>query len=273
MADEEQKDTKLLVDDEEHIQIKDLNRINTLKDNDLLPIDDGFASINAITFANFLKTVKDKTFKGEGLSYFKQVIKDTIASELASNPNFVANLYSSILSKLINNESSSISSLFSKIQKELIRSISSYSLVKSDKLVIMSDSDELQKTSIPNQLLGIPSDFTIKKKSSKDSYFYSYEYRKEALLVDLKDNKSVTLHCSKDDDDEPVYLDIFLNIHTGSIDNERHIYLKYTDESQKNTAYYLYTSQVRMIAPLYTGWYMQKQSYISGNPVPSFLKI
>ncbi len=79
---------KLLIDEEETIQIKDLNRVNEVKNTDLLLLDDGVSSSKAITYENFLKTTKDKTFKGEGLSYFKEIIKSTIAEELAGNTSF-----------------------------------------------------------------------------------------------------------------------------------------------------------------------------------------
>ncbi len=55
---------KLLINEEETVQIKDLNRVNDVKDTDLLLLDAGVASSNAITCENFLKTTKDKTSKG-----------------------------------------------------------------------------------------------------------------------------------------------------------------------------------------------------------------
>ncbi|ACL34743.1 DUF685 domain-containing protein [Borreliella garinii] len=62
---------KLLIDKEETVQIKDLNRVNDVKNTDLLLLDDGVASSNAITYKNFLKTTKDKTFKGGGARLFQ----------------------------------------------------------------------------------------------------------------------------------------------------------------------------------------------------------
>lgn len=44
---------KLLIDEEETVQIKDLNRVSDAKDTDLLLLDDGIASSNAITCENF----------------------------------------------------------------------------------------------------------------------------------------------------------------------------------------------------------------------------
>ncbi|MCR8910331.1 DUF685 domain-containing protein, partial [Borreliella burgdorferi] len=47
MADDQDK---LLIDEEETVQIKDLNRVKIVNNNDLLLLDDGVASSNAITF-------------------------------------------------------------------------------------------------------------------------------------------------------------------------------------------------------------------------------
>ncbi|MCR8910309.1 DUF685 domain-containing protein, partial [Borreliella burgdorferi 297] len=66
------------------VSLKGVDRVKIVNNNDLLLLDDGFASSNAITFKDFLETTKDKTFKGEGLSYFKEIIKSTIAEELAA---------------------------------------------------------------------------------------------------------------------------------------------------------------------------------------------
>ncbi|MCR8910329.1 DUF685 domain-containing protein, partial [Borreliella burgdorferi 297] len=83
------------------------------------------ASSNAITFKDFLETTKDKTFKGEGLSYFKEIIKSTIAEELAANTDFVETIYTKIINKLINNDSTNLSSLYRKIRSSLESGISS----------------------------------------------------------------------------------------------------------------------------------------------------
>ncbi len=61
MADDQEK---LLIDKEETVQIKDLNKVTTVNNTDLLLLDDGAASSNAITFKNFLKTINHQTFKG-----------------------------------------------------------------------------------------------------------------------------------------------------------------------------------------------------------------
>ncbi|EEF84084.1 DUF685 domain-containing protein, partial [Borreliella spielmanii] len=145
MAGEEEK---LLIDEEETVQIKDLNKVTTVNNNDLLLLDDGVASSNAITYENFLKTTKDKTFKGEGLGYFKEVIKSTIAEELAADTSFVEKIYANIIDKLISNNSDKLSSLFSKIKSRLTDSISSATLSKYDDLLIMSSST-IQKTPVP----------------------------------------------------------------------------------------------------------------------------
>nr|WP_234928977.1 DUF685 domain-containing protein [Borreliella garinii] len=57
---------KLLIDEEETVQIKDLNRANDVKDTDLLLLGDRVSSSNAIAYENFLKTTKDKPLRGRG---------------------------------------------------------------------------------------------------------------------------------------------------------------------------------------------------------------
>ncbi len=90
MADDQDK---LLIDEQETVQIKDLNKVTTVNNTDLLLLDDGAASSNAITFKNFLKTVNHQTFKGEELGYFKEIIKSTIATELAADNDFIKSIY------------------------------------------------------------------------------------------------------------------------------------------------------------------------------------
>ncbi|AWG43345.1 hypothetical protein CR532_05300 (plasmid) [Candidatus Borreliella tachyglossi] len=267
---------KLLVDEIDTIQIKDLNRVASVNNSDLLPVDDGIANLNAITFENFLKTVKDKTFRGEGLGEFKQVIKSTIASELANDDSFVNRVYSSILSKILNNQSSSISNLFSKIESELKRSIKAYSkMSSSDKLLIMSSYNELQKVPPPKQIMGIPSSFTIQRASNKSRYLYPYEYTRKSLILDLINNKEVTLMFDDDDRDEAVYLDIFLSVETGTVDNERSVYTKYSDETGKLKVFHLHSRNVKFMISLFSGWYMHER--VPGTTavgyVPLLLKI
>ncbi len=144
---------KLLIDEEETIQIKDLNRVNEVKNTDLLLLDDGVSSSKAITYENFLKTTKDKTFKGEGLSYFKEIIKSTIAEELAGNTSFIEKIYTQIIEKLINNDSTNISNLFSKIKSELTNSILTSTLTEHDELLIMYSSKIIQKHPFLNNCL------------------------------------------------------------------------------------------------------------------------
>uniref|UniRef100_UPI001BFFEC19 DUF685 domain-containing protein n=1 Tax=Borreliella bavariensis TaxID=664662 RepID=UPI001BFFEC19 len=180
MAGEEEK---LLIDEEETVQIKDLNKVTTVNNTDLLLLDDGVASSNAITYENFLKTTKDKTFKGEGLSYFKEIIKSTIAEELAADTSFVEKIYAKITDKLINNDSTNISNLFSKIKSRLTDSISSATLSRSDDLLIMSSST-IQKTPIPKQLLGVPSDYEYSGTPSGNT-LYPYEYKNKGIYIDM----------------------------------------------------------------------------------------
>ncbi len=121
-------------------------------------LDDGVVSSNAITCENFLKTTKDKTSK-EGLGYFKEIIKSTIAEELAANTDFVEKIYTKITDKLINNDSTNLSNLFSRIKSQLTNSISSATLSRSDNLLIIPNSSSIQKPPVPKQVLGVPSDY------------------------------------------------------------------------------------------------------------------
>ncbi len=193
MADDQEK---LLIDEEETVQIKDLNKVTTVNNTDLLLLDDGAASSNAITFKNFLDASKDKIFKGEGLDYFKQIIKSTIAEELAANTDFVETIYAKITDKLINNDSTNISNLFSKIKSRLTNSISSATLSRNDDLLIMSSSS-IQKTPIPEQLLGVPSEFQSSYDFTRNTIIYPRDYKNHRVIIDLEDYNDVDLIFTK----------------------------------------------------------------------------
>ncbi|WP_420025095.1 DUF685 domain-containing protein (plasmid) [Borreliella yangtzensis] len=262
---------KLLIDEQETVQIKDLNKVTTVENDHLLLIDDGVASCNAITFKKFLETAKDKTFKGEGLDYFKEIIKSTIAEELAADTSFVKKIYDQTLNKLIDNDSDKLSSLFSKIKSRLSDSISSSTLSRSDYLLIMSSST-IQKTPIPEQLRGVPYTFSFGGKIS-GSTFYRAEYEQEKIVINLEDYQEVTLIFRKSNDDDPIYLDIELDI-KHHYNGERRLYLKYTDESEKNLVYqHKSYSDIESRVPLYKGWYIQKRSYKPGSNVPYLMKL
>ncbi|PRQ91961.1 hypothetical protein CV643_05865 [Borreliella burgdorferi] len=272
MADDQEK---LLIDEEETVQIKDLNKVTTVNDTDLLLLDDGAASSNAITFKNFLDASKDKIFKGEGLDYFKQIIKSTIAEELAADKDFVEKIYAKITDKLINNDSTNISNLFSKIKSRLTDSISSATLSRNDDLLIMSSSS-IQKTRVPEQLLGVPSNFTYGDITSSAT-LYSSDYENKSVTVSLQynGNSSTTLVFFKNYDNDLIYLDIELDITLGHSDSilGKTLYLRYSDESQQNMVYrYSGPFGLSVKFPIYKGWYVQKRAYISGNPVPDLLK-
>ncbi|MBB6213902.1 DUF685 domain-containing protein (plasmid) [Borreliella californiensis] len=271
MADDQEK---LLIDEEETVQIKDLNRVKIINNNDLLLLDDGVASSNAITFKDFLETTKDKTFKGEGLDYFKEIIKSTIAEELAADTDFVEKIYAKITDKLINNDSTNISNLFSKIKSHLTSSISSTILHKHDDLLIMSHSSNIiEKTPVPRQLTGIPSDYQPYKGKTSGTTFYPYEYQGKRTVINMDDYGDVTLCCNKSLDDVPAYLDIDIDIKHNS-NGSKSLYVRYSDESQKSLVYlHESSSSVSILVPMYKGWYVQKRSQISGNPVPFFCKL
>ncbi|XPC98205.1 DUF685 domain-containing protein (plasmid) [Borreliella japonica] len=273
MAGEEEK---LLIDEEETVQIKDLNKVTTVNNTDLLLLDDGVASSNAITYENFLKTTKDKTFKGEGLGYFKEIIKSTIAEELAADEKFVEKIYANIIDKLIGNDSDKLSNLFSKIKSRLTSSISSATLSKYDDLLIMPSSSSIQKTPVPKQLLGVPSDFNYGRKFTYVSTLYSNEYKDKSITIKLENNAdNATLIFYKSDDDTPIYLDIELDVEHYSNTSNKALYLKYSDESEQNMVYEQSDAPRALSSrfPMYKGWYIQKRIYISGNPAPALLKL
>ncbi|AEL70274.1 conserved hypothetical protein (plasmid) [Borreliella afzelii PKo] len=274
MAGEEEK---LLIDEEETVQIKDLNKVTTVNNTDLLLLDDGVASSNAITYENFLKTTKDKTFKGEGLGYFKEIIKSTIAEELVADEKFVEKIYANIIDKLIGNNSDKLSNLFSKIKSRLTDSISSATLSRSDDLLIMSSST-IQKTPIPKQLLGLPSDYEYSGTTSGNT-LYPYEYKNKGIVIDLRRYSNVNLIFYKSNDNEPIYLDITieLSIKTDDIMPYKTLSLRYSDESVSHTIYEFTGLRgiqvVNIKNPIYKGWYVQRRGYISGDPAPNLLKL
>ncbi|WP_418905396.1 DUF685 domain-containing protein (plasmid) [Borreliella turdi] len=264
---------KLLIDEAETVQIKDLNRVRDVKNTDLLLLDDGVASSNAITYENFLKTTKDKTFKGEGLGYFKEIIKSTIAEELAANTDFVEKIYTKITDKLINNDSTNLSSLFSKIKLQLTNSISSATLSRSDNLLIMPNSSSIQKTPVPKQLLGVPSDYEYSG-TTYGNTLYPYEYKNKSIYIHLEYRDDVTLIFYKNNDNDPIYLDIDIHAEHHSHLMAKMIYLRYSDESKKTILYeHTGVNGSSTIIPLCKGWYVQKRRYISGGAVPNLLKL
>ncbi|MBB6043740.1 DUF685 domain-containing protein (plasmid) [Borreliella yangtzensis] len=264
---------KLLIDEQETVQIKDLNKVTTVENDHLLLIDDGVASCNAITFKNFLETAKDKTFKGEGLDYFKEIIKSTIAEELAADTSFVEKIYTKTLDKLIENGSDKLSSLFSKIKSRLTDSISSSTLSRSDNLLIMSSSS-IEKTPVPKQLLGVPSNFDATLNAPAGTTLYPSDYKNQRFQVDLDQSRSATLIFYKYDDDNPIYLDIELDI--DQFDREgRFLYLRYSDESDSQYSRNLVFESETLtgVIPLYKGWYIQKRIYQNHSPVPVLMKL
>ncbi|WP_210373189.1 DUF685 domain-containing protein, partial [Borreliella garinii] len=245
----------------------------TVNNTDLLLLDDGVASSNAITYENFLKTTKDKTFKGEGLSYFKEIIKSTIAEELAADEEFVKKIYTKITDKLINNDSTNLSNLFSKIKSRLTDSISSATLSRSDDLLIMSSSS-IQKTPVPKQLTGIPYDFNCNSRYMKSSTIYWSDYSRQSITIDLETHSIVAILFYKSDDDGYIYLDIDLDIpHQDALLNKA-ITVRYIDETEIDIVYMIDSANsISITIPIYKGWYVQKRIYKSGRPVPRLLKV
>ncbi|WP_418905222.1 DUF685 domain-containing protein (plasmid) [Borreliella finlandensis] len=80
----------------------------------------------------------------------------------------------------------------------------------------------------------------------------------------MEDNDTVTLYFFKSDNDNPIYLDIEIDIeHNYSRTNKR-LYLKYSNESEGNLVYQHTNapSQQRIRVPMYKGWYIQKHPTI-----------
>ncbi|WP_215538034.1 DUF685 domain-containing protein [Borreliella bavariensis] len=253
--------------------MKDLNKVTTVNNDDLLLLDDGVASSNAITFKNFLKTVKYQTFEGEGLGEFKEIIKSTIATELAADEGFVKKIYANIIDKLIGNNSDKLSNLFSKIKSRLTDSISSATLSKYDDLLIMSSST-IQKTPVPKQLLGVPSDFEHNRSSAYGNTIYNDEYTGKAVTINLKDYSNVNLIFYKYNDDNPIYLDIDISVEHNKNDSKKYLYLKYGDETEGYPVYYQKGSpKISTRIPMYKGWYIQKRDSWFGKPVPVLVKL
>ncbi|ATQ15482.1 DUF685 domain-containing protein (plasmid) [Borrelia miyamotoi] len=262
-----------------YIQIKDLNRLQSVKNTDLLLLDDGVASCNAITFENFLQTAKDKTFKGEGLNYFKDIIKSTIATELQQNDDFINQVYNKILTKFLNDDSSSISSTYSKVKGKLGSRLSTYTLSK-DNYFVTSSYSSLQRAQIPEYLTGIPSGFTTSKSKTSSTYIYVSSLKSQAYVLDMTSQYStqeVRLVFYESDDEKPIYLDIYANItiNAGSSNYIKKVTLEYSSQSQKSTIYY-YSARnafIDILCPVLRGWYIQKRGYISGNRVPVLVKL
>ncbi|PRQ89389.1 DUF685 domain-containing protein, partial [Borreliella burgdorferi] len=237
-------------------------------------LDDGAASSNAITFKNFLDASKDKIFKGEGLDYFKQIIKSTIATELAADKDFIKSIYDLIVDKLIENESSKLSNLFSKIKSRLTNNISSATLSRSDDLLIMPSSDTIQKTRVPEQLLGVPSNLEYGG-IIRSTTLYSSDYEHKVISINMEDNDDVTLIFYKSYDNSPVYLDIEIQV---KINNNRmqkkSLNLQYSDETTYNWVYEIAGPRGLFTRiPIYKGWYIQKRAYRYGDSVPDLLKL
>ncbi|EEF84004.1 DUF685 domain-containing protein (plasmid) [Borreliella spielmanii] len=265
---------KLLIDEEETVQIKDLNKVTIVKNTDLLLLDDGAASSNAITFKNFLETTQKNTFEGEGLGYFKEIIKSTIAEELAADEKFVEKIYSKAIDKLIGNDSDKLSNLFSKIKSRLTNSISSATLSRSDDLLIMSSSS-IQKTPIPKQLLGVPSNFEHTGKASRTT-LYPSDYENKKIAIDLENHSHVTLIFYKSyDDNYPIYLDIEIVLKIHRTTQQKMLTLQYSDESTYNWVYECKNGprELYIRFPMYKGWYVQKRAYLYGDPVPDLAKL
>uniref|UniRef100_UPI00046710C4 DUF685 domain-containing protein n=1 Tax=Borrelia hispanica TaxID=40835 RepID=UPI00046710C4 len=216
-----------------------------------------------------------------GLEYFKEVIKSTIATELVNDKNFIEQAYSKILTKILNDDSSSISNIFSQIKSRLTSSMSSSRLNKSDYFVTTNGYGTLQKSSIPEYLLGPPSDFTLSKTRTTSSSIAEYDLRKRAYIIDMTSeysDKDVILRFYSSDDDKPIYLDIVVDatINASGSKYAKRIHTQYASESGKGLVYYLGAKNalVDTFVPLFQGWYIQKRSYSTNyDTIPRLVKL
>ncbi|MCR8876666.1 DUF685 domain-containing protein, partial [Borreliella burgdorferi] len=201
-------------------------------------------------------------------------IKSTIAEELAADKDFVEKIYAKITDKLINNDSTNISNLFSKIKSRLTDSISSATLSKSDDLLIMPSSDTIQKTPVPKHILGVPSNFTYGS-ITRSTTLYPSDYENKAISINMEDNDDVTLIFYKNYDNDPIYLDIEIQVKIN--DNrmqKKSLKLMYSDEITYNWVYEITGPRGLFTrTPIYNGWYIQKRAYMYGDSVPDLLKL
>ncbi|MCD2382125.1 DUF685 domain-containing protein, partial [Borreliella americana] len=204
----------------------------------------------------------------------KEIIKSTIAEELAADTSFVEKIYNKIINRLINNDPTNISNLFNKIKSRLTNSISSATLSRNDNLLIMSSSNTIQKTPVPKQFNGVPSNFTHGRRFAYGSTLYSYEYKDKSITIDLDNYGDVTLVFYKSGDNDPIYLDIDLDIEHRRGSTGKALYLKYANETEKSMVYeHTGPRGISIRVPMYKGWYVQKRAYLSGNSVPVLLKL
>lgn len=137
-------------------------------------------------------------------------------------------------------------------------------------------SSSIQKTPIPKQLLGVPSDFDYDRESTEGTRIYPSDYKNKAITIDMDIYSDVNLIFYKYNDDEPIYLDIDINLEYTSRQRSggEALYLRYSDESEKNMVYlHMDAPAISIKFPMYKGWYMQKRTYRSGNPVPDLFKL
>ncbi|WP_210376726.1 DUF685 domain-containing protein, partial [Borreliella valaisiana] len=194
--------------------------------------------------------------------------------ELAADTDFVEKVYTKIIDKLINNDSDNLSNLFSKIKSELTNSILTSTLTEHDELLIMYSSEIIQKTPVPKQLLGVPSDFSFGG-SYNGIWLYPEDYTNKKRTIKMEDSDEINIVFHKNTDNKPIYLDIDLNIIHKNDSSNKLVYLKYFDESEKYLVY-AHENAIKdlgILVPIYTGWYVQKRVMSSGIPVPYLAKL
>lgn len=265
------------------IEIKNLNRVSELKPTDLLVLDDGFSSCNAITLDNFRKDLHKKIFEGEGLPDFKQVIKDTIATELLTNDFFINQAYEKVITKLKNNESSVMDSILSKVTNKFKSNLPENNLNKNHYFIGLYYST-LKKIPAPEYLTGISNNFSVTNTSTVRATSYDSSeqfYRNTVHMSSLKygryilefgssstsNNEEIVIQTESSYDDKPIYLIVKVKATTNSTSQAtKRVSLKYS-YSSKRTLFLLASvhGDTGFEANILKGWYIQKN--VSGAPL------
>ncbi|MCD2410265.1 DUF685 domain-containing protein, partial [Borreliella burgdorferi] len=159
-------------------------------------------------------------------------------------------------------------------KSRLTDSISSATLSRSDDLLIMPSSDTIQKTPVPKHILGVPSNFTYGS-ITRSTTLYPSDYENKAISINMEDNDDVTLIFYKNYDNDPIYLDIEIQVKIN--DNrmqKKSLKLMYSDEITYNWVYEITGPRGLFTrTPIYNGWYIQKRASLYGDSVPDLLKL
>ncbi|AFI31856.1 DUF685 domain-containing protein, partial [Borrelia crocidurae] len=151
------EDTVVKHDDTVHV--KDLDKVSTVEDHELLVLDDGISSCHAISYANFFKTTKEKLLKDENPPHLPEIIKknnvkQTIVNELLNDDNFINQAYQKVIEKLKNNESSVMDSILSKVTNKLEYDLSQQDTLNTNTYFLGLYYSSLKKIKVQEYLTG-----------------------------------------------------------------------------------------------------------------------